>query len=175
MMHRRSICVATAAGVLIAPLAVWADPTGSVTTAPVHQAPALEMSVLALLAVALTAITVYRLQRRGRRRILGLGVVIGVVALAGLVYASFPTITIGGASCAMQTVTAFNPAKSQTVLTSNCPNSIQIVDIHVTCDGGGDVVAPNASTEKRAVAVGPCSVGQILASGESCLLPGCVT
>jgi hypothetical protein len=95
--------------------------------------------------------------------------------LAGLVYASFPTITISGPSCAMQTVTAFNPAISQTVLTSNCPNSIQIVDIHVTCDGGGDVVAPNASTEKRAVAVGPCSVGQVLASGESCLLPGCVT
>ena len=172
MMHRRSLHVAAAFGVLGVPLAAWADPTGSVTTSPIHQAPALGMPVLVLLAVALTAITVYRLRRTGGGRIVGLGLVAAVTLLAGLVYAFIPMITISGADCAKQTVSVFDPLEEETLLTSNCPNQIQITNIQLVCDE--DVVSPNAGGGSAGVdAVAECFIGQVLANGNTCALLGC--
>jgi hypothetical protein len=172
MMHRRSIHVAAAFGVLVAPLTAWAASTGSVTTSPIHQTPALGMPVLVLLAVALTVITVYRLRRTGGERIVGLGLVAAVMLLAGLVYAFIPTITISGADCAKQTVSVFDPLEEETLLTSNCPNQIQITDIQLVCDE--DVVVPNAGGGiAGADAVAECVIGQILANGNTCALLGC--
>lgn len=172
MRYWRSIHVSAAVGFLVTPLAALAQPaTGAVTTSPIQQAPALGMPVLVLLAVALTAITVYRLRRTGGRRILGLGLVAVVTVLAGLVYAFLPTITISGADCAKQTVSVFDPLVEETLLTSNCANLIQIIDIQITCDEGA--VAPNATGGIAGDLFAECFIGQILANGNTCALLGC--
>ena len=174
MMRRRSIHVAAAFGVLGVPLPAWADPTGSVTTGPIQQAPALGIPVLVLLAVALTAITVYRLRRTGGRRMVGLGLVATVTLLAGIGHAIIPIITITGMDCAKQTVSVFDPLAGETLLTSDCPNPIRIVDIQVSCNE--KVVAPGAQTGIGGAAndVVECSIGQVLANGNTCSLPGCL-
>jgi hypothetical protein len=176
MRHWRAIDVAAGVGLLVAPLAALAQPeTGAVTTSPLpQQAPALGMPLLAILAVALTAITVYRLRRAAAGRIVGLGLVAAMTVLAGIGYAVMQTITITGADCAKQTVSPFFPLEGETLLTSECPNLIRIVDIQDSCDGS--VVSPNAETGMGSAAndVAECSIGQILANGNTCALPGCL-
>lgn len=172
MRCRRSIHVAAAVGMVVAPFAAWADPSGSVTTTPIHDTPALGMPVLVLLAVALTVITVYRLQRSAGGRIVGLGLVAAVTLLAGLVYAFIPTITISGADCTKQTVSVFDPLDEETLLTSNCPNQIQITDIRLVCDQ--NVVLPNAGGGSAGVdEFAECFIGEVLANGNTCALLGC--
>ena len=179
MRHFKSIHTAASVGVLLAPLATLAQPqTGSVTTRPLaQQAPALGLPLLAILAVALLAIAVYRLWRANRGPILGLGFVVTMTLLAGIGYAlvMVQTITIAGAACGNPTVSAFN-AFSQTRLKSACVNPIQIVDIQSPCDGGTEcTVSPNAvSCVGSAASDGTeCTIGLILGDGNTCELPIC--
>jgi apolipoprotein N-acyltransferase len=171
MMRRRSIHLAAGLATLVAPLAALAQiPTGSVTTDPVQQAPALGMSVIVVLAVAMAGVGVYRLRRTVAGRIVGFVLVAAATVLAGLVYAVAPaTIMISGADCTMRTTNAFDPLEPN-MLMSDCSNLIRIVDIQVSCDAG-------MSSFNSAPTIAPpadCSVGQTLANGGACGLPSCV-
>jgi Pretoxin HINT domain len=165
MMLRRLLNAVVTLATLVAPLAAVAQlvPTGSVTTAPLGAAaPAMGMPLLALLAVVLAGGGAYLLRRAARGAIAKVGFVAALTALAGLGYAFIPsgiTITIDGAECGMQTVHPFNPLNENT-LVSHCPNRIQIISIQGSCTF--DPSGP-----------GPCSVGQVLADGDSCMLPTC--
>jgi len=174
MMRRVLIDVVAACGVLVAPLAALAVPSGSVTTTPFHEAPAIGMPVLALLAVALTASAVYRLRRTAGGRVVGVGLVAGVMLLAGLVYADLPTITIDGAECMTQTVSVFDPLNDpETLLTSNCTARIQITDIQRMCNER--LVSPGVQPQVATFDMFPeCFVGQVLSKGETCSLLACV-
>ena len=169
MMRWGSIRIAALSGVLGAPLAAWADPSGSVTTEPIQQAPALAMPVLVLLAVALTAITMYRLRHTRGGRIAGVGLI--VVVLAGIGYAGLPTITIMDADCAKQTVSVFNPLDEETLLTSDCTNRLRVTDIQKNCELG--VVSPDTGGAPVVDEFAECFVGEVLAHGDTCALLGC--
>jgi len=172
MMRWRSSHAATILAVLVAPLAAVAQPpTGSVTTVPINNAPALGMSLCVVLALALAGIGIYRLRRPVGSRIAAFGLVAAITVLAGLGYAAAPsTITISGADCAKQTVSFFDPRLGATMV-SNCTNRIQILDIQASCDG----TEVNAATDiNGATNLVGCTVGLILADGESCKLPICI-
>jgi apolipoprotein N-acyltransferase len=169
MMRWKAIHLAVGAATLVAPLAAWGQiPMGSVTTDPVQQAPALGMSVVVALAVAMAGVGIYRLRRTGTGRIVGVVLIAAATVLAGLAYAGdgLTTLTISGADCTKRTVTAFS-LDYPTQLMSDCPNLIRIVDIQASCDGvmGPLSTVPNVIVE--------CSVGQTLAKGDACRLPGC--
>lgn len=170
MRIRRLPHVVVAMATFVAPLAALAQSRdGSVTTAPFAAAPVMGMPVLILLAVVLTGVGAYLLRRAAGRVIAVIGFVAVLTALAGLGYATFGMmIMIRGAQCAMQTTQMFDPMGRPT-LKSYCPNSIQIISIQqgMLCGteilGLGDTFPPL------------CSVGQVLADGEECSLPFCVT
>jgi hypothetical protein len=171
MMRRRSIHLAAALATLLAPLAALAQGlTGSVTTDPVGQAPALGMSVIVGLAVAMAGVGIYRLRRTVAGRTAGFVLIAAATVLAGLAYANGTkiTITISGADCAKRTVSAFSPDES-TKLMSDCPNLIRIVDIQALCDI--HVMPFDSALDTDPVA--DCSVGLTLAHGDACRLPGC--
>jgi hypothetical protein len=170
-MRRRSIHLAAALATLLAPLAALAQGlTGSVTTDPVGQAPALGLSVIVGLAVAMAGVGIYRLRRTGAGRTAGFVLVAAATVLAGLAYALAITLTISGADCAKRTVSAFS-LDEPTKLMSDCPNLIRIVDIQGSC--GIHVMPFDSAFDTDTVA--DCSVGQTLANGDACLLPSCVT
>jgi apolipoprotein N-acyltransferase len=170
MMRRRSIHVAAGLATLVAPLAAWAQiPTGSVTTDPVQQAPALGMSVIVVLAVAMAGVGMYRLRRTVAGRIVGFVLIAAATVLAGLGYAVVPPLTISGADCTKQTTSAFDPLEP-TMLMSDCSNLIRIIDIQVSC--AGDMSSLNSAPAIDPVA--DCSIGQTLANGGACGLPVCV-
>lgn len=173
MIRRRSIHAAAAFAALVAPLTALAQaPTGSVTTAPIHNVPALGMSLFVMLALALAGLGIYRLRRTVSRRTVAIALVAAVTVLAGLGYAGATSIiTITGADCMKQTVSLFNPLMDTTVI-SNCTNRIQVLDIQVSC-GAGDVTA-ETDINSAANGVHVCSVGEVLADGDSCRLPICV-
>ncbi len=170
MMRRRSIDVAAASVILVAPVVALAQgPTGSVTTTPVHQAPALGMWVLVALAVAMAGAAMYRLRRTGAGAMVGAILFATLTALAGLGYATgFIVITVDGADCVQQATQTFNPIDAYKLM-SDCPNPIQIVDIEVSC--GGDN-SPNSSPNIDGIP--DCTVGEILWKGAACRLPECV-
>jgi hypothetical protein len=166
MMLRRSLPVTAALATFVAPLAALADPTGTVTTDPVHLAPTLGLPLLVVLAIALAGITVFRLRRAAVGPIAAVVLVAGVIALAGLAYA-INTIVISGADCMRQTVSVFDPGGS-TALRSDCPNnSIRIIDIQTSCGGVNHLsTAPTGITT-----FAPCEIGLTLAHGDECELP----
>jgi len=148
---------------LIAPLAVLAQAAtnGTVTTAPLATAPAMGIPVLILLAIVLTGIAAYFLRPLAGRVIAGVGFVAVLTALTGIAYAPPSLTMVQGGQCAMQTTQMFDPFAPNT-LVSHCQNAIQIVSIQL-----------GMSCETPCVVLSPCSVGQILANGEDCMLPMC--
>ncbi len=164
MMHRRSIHAAAALTTLVAPLAALAQgPTGTVTTDPAHQAPALGMPLLVVLVIAIAGFAMYRLRRPAVRPIVGLILFAGVAMLAGLGYAGFVGVTISGGECTQRTVSPFEAVISAELM-SQCPNPIQIVAIDLSCPGPFAPTPPN---------VPDCSIGQVLFNGDKCSLPAC--
>jgi hypothetical protein len=166
MTIRKLPHVVVALATLVAPLAALAQGTdGSVTTAPLATAPAMGMSLLALLAVVLTGVAAYCLRHAAGRVIAAVGFVAALTALAGLGYATLPLsmmIMVQGGQCAMQTTQMFNPMNLNT-LVSHCPNSIQITSIQQGMACTAPCVGPS-----------PCKVGQVLANNDACDLPACV-
>ena len=167
MTPRRLLQIIVALETLIGPLAAVAQPVapGSVTTAPLSAAapaPAMGMTLLALLVVVLGGTGAYLLRRTSRDVMAKLVCVVALTTLAGIGYAFVAigdTYTVEGAQCGVQTVQVFD-ANAENTLESHCPNLIRIVDIQVgTCT----VFDPP----------GPCSIGQVLANNESCTLPVC--
>ncbi|HVN84684.1 MAG TPA: hypothetical protein VMW17_07555 [Candidatus Binatia bacterium] len=151
MKRRGSIAVIAAA--VIAPLAVHAQQTtGTVTIGPTQQAPTLSFSLIALLAVALAGVALYRLRVRGPIIALVL-----IVVLAATGYARLAMIRITGGECAMETMHMFLPGQ---MVMCECSNGIRILDIQLACDINRP---PN-----------PCMVGEVLMNGQSCTLPECV-
>jgi apolipoprotein N-acyltransferase len=165
MTPRRLLQIIVALETLIGPLAVVAQPVapGSVTTAPVSApAPAMGMTLLAVLVVVLGGAGAYFLRRTSGDVIAKVGFVVALITAAGIGYAFVAvgdTYTVEGAQCGMQTVQVFD-ANVENTLESRCPNLIRIVDIQV---GRCTVFDPP----------GPCSIGQVLANNESCTLPVC--
>ncbi len=166
MKRRGSLDIAAALATLVAATTALAqDSTGSVTTVPAHQAPALGVPLFIVLALALAGIAMYRLRRRSLVAPI-VGLVLVSTLLAGLGYAvSF--VMISGAQCVQQTTSTFVPA-DPTELESQCPNPIQIVDIEVSCN---PVEAPSRPDPNTPPA---CAVGLILNQVKSCMLPRCV-
>jgi hypothetical protein len=160
MRSRRLFQVIVGLATLMGPLAAvaHAEFSGTVTTAPYLGAPAMGMPLLALLAVLLAGFGAYLLRRRRCGVVAKVALAAALTALAGLAYAT-DGVTIEGADCGMRTVHPFIPVGVH-ILTSNCPNAIQILSITVNCDD------PNPST--------PCTVGQVLTQGQRCNLPACV-
>jgi apolipoprotein N-acyltransferase len=165
MTPRRLLQIIVALETLIGPLAAVAQPLspGSVTTAPVSApAPAMGMTLLALLVVVLGGGGAYFLRRTSGDVMAKLVFVVALTTVAGIGYAFIGiggTYTVEGPQCGMQTVQVFD-ASVQNTLESHCPNLIRIVDIQVKpCT----LVDPAA----------PCSIGQVLANNESCTLPLC--
>jgi len=156
-MFRRSIPVVAALATLVAPLAAFAVDTATVTTGPASAAPALTMPLILLLAVVLASVAAYRLRLTSVGRIVGT-VLVAAVTAAGLAYAG-AEITISGPECAKQTTKPFDPILPA-LLVSNCPNPIHILAIQLSC------IDPPPPLQ-------PCTVGQTLTNGESCLLPSC--
>ena len=104
MKLRRTLQVAVAVAALVSPLAAFAEPTGSVTTAPVvQQAPALALPVLVALAIALIGVGTYCLRTRSAGAVAGFALVVGLSVLAALSYATIGVL-IQGADCDMQTI-----------------------------------------------------------------------
>ncbi len=165
MMRRRANQIAVAAASLVAPLTAFAQgPTGTVTTDPIHQAPALGMPLLVVFVVAIAGFAMYRLRQPSMRPIVGVVLFAAVAMLAGASDAGTGVI-IRGAECTQQTVSPF-PAFVRVQLMSQCPNLIQIVAIDLSC---GQPVAPNTD-----VPVAPdCVLNQILSNGDRCTLPIC--
>src|SRR4029077_20804807 len=89
------------------------------------------------------------------------------IALAAFAYATGVVITVSGADCVKVTTNAFDPSVVS-VLKSECPNLIQILDIQLSCAAAGGL-AP----EQIAAVNAPCAVGETLADGHSCELPNC--
>jgi hypothetical protein len=114
-----------------------------------------------MVAIAMVGIAVYRLRRAVGRRIVGLVLIVALTVLAGRAYAPLMTIAISDTQCTNLIVSNFDPT-TPTVLTSDCPNLIQIVEIKDPCDFDG-----------ACVAFGPCKVGMTLAKGDSCMVPTC--
>ncbi len=166
-MRRKSILVIAGLTILVAPLAALAQgPTGTVTTDPARQAPALAMPLLVVFVIAIAGFAMYRLRRPAAGPIVGLMLVVAVAVLAGLGYARPPGVTISGGECARETFSmfeAFGPAE----LMSQCPNPIQIVAIDLSCGG------PFAPGSAPSPPVPECAVGQILSNGDICDLPVC--
>ena len=155
MRVRRTLQVAVAVAALVSPLAAFAEPTGSVTTAPVvQQAPALALPVLVALAIALIGVGTYCIRTRSAGAVAGFALVVGLSVLAALSYATIGVL-IQGADCDMQTMHTFTGGSP---LASACANPIRIVAI--TCEST-DVVAPNREL---------CFVDEILLNGQSCAL-----
>ena len=165
MIIRRLPEVVVALVTLVAPLAALAQATdGSVTTVPLALAPAMGTRVLILLAVVLAGVAAYFLRRASGRVAAVIGFVAVLTGLAGLGYAvpMINMIKVQGSQCGMQTTQMFMPM-TPTALKSFCPNAIQIVSIQgAMCYGDSLGPAP--------VLLAPCSVGQVLADGEECLL-----
>ncbi len=148
-----TICLSTSA---------FAQATGSVTTAPLQQAPAVGTWLLAVLTVAMAGAAMYRLRRTVVTPIVGL--VLISVLLISLGYA-VTFITIDGAQCGQETTRPFNPGDPN-VLESQCPNQIEITDIEVSC-GTPDNPSANPPT------IETCKIRQVLNKGELCTLPKC--
>jgi len=158
-MLRRSIPVVAALVTLVAPLAALAIDTASVTTGPAGAAPTLTTPLIGLLALVLTGIAVYQLRRSAVGKIAVL-VLVAAVTMAGLSYAGSPNVTVSGPNCARQAMQSYVPTSSPILLTNDCPTPIHILAIQISC------VDPPPLSQ-------PCSVGQTLASGETCILPSC--
>ncbi|HVN88116.1 MAG TPA: hypothetical protein VMW17_25005 [Candidatus Binatia bacterium] len=140
------------------PSAVFALPTGAVTTVSLGTAPALTMPLLYLLAGLLAVVAVYRLRLSPAGQIVGAVLLTGV-AVTAFVYAGGATVSVTGANCMKQTTTPFDPTVSTTLI-SGCANPIRIVDIQLSCD---DPPPPSQ----------PCTIGLTLNQGDSCYLPTC--
>ena len=169
MRLRRSLQVAAAA--LVSPLPAFAQTLmGSVTTDPVgHPAPALGMSLLVALAIALIAVGVYSIRARSAGAVAGFALIAGLSLLAALTYAN-GGIVIQGTDCNVQTTHAYPNVPGET-LTSLCPNRIQIVAITNPC--GVIPMAPTVPLPPPPAP--PCFVGEILSNGQICQLPICVS
>ena len=157
MRLRRVLQVVVVSGTLVSPLAAFA---ASVTTSPLGlAAPALRLVVLIALAIVLVGAGLYSLRRRSAAALAGFALVAGLSVLAGLGYANPPGVVIDDGDCHRQSVHVYSDGGS--TLTSLCPGPIKIDALD--CDG----VPP------LCVALVDCTVGQILANGESCNLPAC--
>ncbi len=164
-MRRRANQIAVAVASLVAPLTAFAQVrTGTVTTDPVRQAPALGMPLLVVLVVAIAGFAMYRLRRPSMKPIVGLVLFAAVAMLAGSSDAG-TGVTISGAECTQRTVSPF-PAFLSVQLMSQCPNPIQIVAIDLSCGQPG---APNTDVP----IVPDCTLNQILSNGDRCTLPSC--
>lgn len=166
MRIHRSLLVAGALAALVSPMAAFAQ---TVTTDPLAQAaPALSFPLLVVAAMALIGLGVYSTRTRAGRGIVGFTLVAGLSLITGVIYANSGVI-IDGAECKKETVSPYDSSALDVTLTSLCPNRIKIVAIDPDC---GMLITP------QSYCVGvqlqpPCTVGQILANGDTCTLPSC--
>ncbi len=151
------------------PVVALAAPTASVTTSPLANAPALALPALLLLAVVLGAVTVYRLQRRGRTRAAVAAIAATFITLAGITYASSSAVIIEGIGCNATTTNPFDPTYPP-YLRNYCTNVIKIVDITLLCDNFNGT-SPDPQTGETAPV---CEEGMLVQPHTSCHLPGCL-
>ncbi len=159
---RRSAQIAVAAAVLLSPFAAVAQFAASVTTDPAGgSAPALTMPMLVVLAIVLCGVAAYGILTRSSRTVAGVALIAGLSLVANLSHANLP-IVVQGADCNTRTTQSYNPGGE--LLTSLCPNAIQIVALDCSTP-----VAPELFLEDAAA----CTVGLVLANAQSCRLPTC--
>lgn len=171
MRIRRLPQVVVVMTTLIAPLTSLAQLSnnGSVTTAPLANAPVMGTPTLLLLAIVLVGAAAYLLRRAAGRGIAVISFLAVLTGLAGLGYAMIDMITIQGAQCSTATTQMFDPFEP-TTLVSRCPNSIQVTSIQLSCALGDRTEILNFCSPLPGV----CTVGQVLDNGDSCTLPGCI-
>jgi len=116
------------------------------------------MPTLIALAMALIGLGAYRLHSRAAGTAAMLALVAGLGLLAGVAYAD-GTVMVQDTNCNMETTQPFLSSAVQT-LVSLCPNPIRIVAIDPGCGMPDPPVAH-------------CTVGQILSTGQNCVLPSC--
>lgn len=166
MMFRTTLGIVTAGIALLTPLSAFAGGAMAVVTvAPLgEQAPAINMAMIAVLAVLLAGIAMSVLRKRSATPAVGLTLV-AVIAFAAIGYAIANTIVISGDECTEVTTELYNSISGgDQFLRSDCPNPIKIVELDPKCSSGeGLGEAPAVS----------CEVGLILNSGDTCQLPIC--
>lgn len=152
-----------AVGLLALPQVVLGQ---TVTTAPFGHAPAVDLSLLVLLAAILAAVTIFRLRRISpalKSAAIALCACVMVVAGAH----AGDQITVEGAACNTRSTFEFN-GNVFTRLKSKCPQPISIVELNLICDGPGDGLVVEEETLQ------PCTLGLVLQEYDRCRLPGCV-
>ena len=160
MKIRGSLFVGTVVATFLTPLAALA--AGTVTTSPFGAAaPAVGMPMLVLLALALSFGAMYVLRRKAANATVRLAVVATAALLAGIAYATMPSVMVSGDQCRMRTTQTWDSGYA-TMLENQCSNTLLIEAIDPGCD---HLDAPSLPA---------CVPGQPLAADTACYLPECI-
>jgi apolipoprotein N-acyltransferase len=155
---------------LILPVAISAQ-TGTVTVIPFAQsAPAMNVVLLGMSAVALALLAAVLLRRRSSGYASALAVLASGLFAATAYTAEFTTI-ITGPECTQETTENYDSSGmgGTQFLQSDCDNLIKITDVDPNCDPSE---APGEEPQEQPTPPA-CTTGKVLSAGDECELPLC--
>lgn len=131
------------------------QPAGSSAAAPTLGGP-----LLAVLSLSM-AIGAFVLLRRRSAKVAALAA--SLILMAAVGYTQPPQVVVTGSDCSERSIHPYDGDVYGTILRSECPNPMQIVEVDPECQEG---VTPRG--------LSGCKEGDVLQQGDSCRLPACI-